>query len=48
MARRIGAMNCVVVAPDGSLDGFNYDAFGYIESVREAQPGWRADPARSW
>ena len=43
VARRIGAMNCVVVAPDGSLDGFNYDAFGYIESVREAQPGWRAD-----
>ncbi len=43
VARRIGAMNCVVVAPDGSLDGFNYDAFGYIASVREAQPGWRAD-----
>lgn len=43
VARRIGAMNCVVVAPDGSLDGFNFDAFGYIASVREAQPGWRAD-----
>jgi shikimate dehydrogenase len=43
VARRIGAMNCVVVAPDGSLDGYNHDAFGYIESVREAQPGWRAD-----
>src|SRR5713101_5708423 len=43
IARRIGAMNCVVVAPDGSLQGQNYDAFGYIESVREAQPTWRAD-----
>jgi shikimate dehydrogenase len=43
LARRIGAMNCVVVAPDGSLAGYNYDAFGYIESIREAQPGWRAD-----
>ena len=43
VARRIGAINCVVVAPDGSLDGQNHDAFGYIESVREAQPGWRAD-----
>ncbi|HEY7662637.1 MAG TPA: NAD(P)-binding domain-containing protein, partial [Xanthobacteraceae bacterium] len=42
-ARRIGAVNCVVVAPDGSLDGQNHDAFGYIESIREAQPGWRAD-----
>ena len=43
LAHRIGAMNCVVVAPDGSLEGQNHDAFGYIESIREAQPGWRAD-----
>jgi shikimate dehydrogenase len=43
LARRIGAMNCVVVARDGSLTGQNHDAFGYIESVREAQPAWRAD-----
>ena len=43
MARRIGAVNCVVVAPDGSLTGNNYDAFGYVESVREAHPRWRAD-----
>src|SRR5262245_49676238 len=43
LARRIGAVNCVVVAPDGSLEGRNHDGFGYIESVREAQPGWRAD-----
>jgi shikimate dehydrogenase len=43
VAKRIGAMNCVVVRPDGSLAGFNYDAFGYIVSIREVQPGWRAD-----
>jgi shikimate dehydrogenase len=43
VARRIGAVNCVVVASDGSLEGQNHDAFGYIESIREAQPGWRAD-----
>jgi shikimate dehydrogenase len=43
LARRIGAVNCVVVAPDGSLEGRNHDGFGYIESVREAQPDWRAD-----
>jgi shikimate dehydrogenase len=43
LARRIGAVNCVVVAADGSLMGQNHDAFGYIESVREAQPTWRAD-----
>jgi shikimate dehydrogenase len=43
LARRIGAVNCVAVRPDGSLAGANHDAFGYVESVREAQPGWRAD-----
>lgn len=43
LARRIGAVNCVVVAADGSLEGRNHDGFGYIESVREAQPKWRAD-----
>src|SRR5258707_4633311 len=43
MARRIGAVNTIAVAPDGSLDGQNTDAFGYVESIREAQPGSRAD-----
>jgi shikimate dehydrogenase len=43
LARRIGAINCVVVMADGSLDGRNYDGFGYIQSVLEADPGWRAD-----
>ncbi|MFN3891482.1 MAG: shikimate dehydrogenase [Beijerinckiaceae bacterium] len=43
VARAIGAVNCVVVAKDGRLRGFNYDAFGYVESLRETAPGWRAD-----
>ncbi len=43
LARRIGAINCVVVAPDGALDGYNYDGFGYIQSILEAYPNWRAD-----
>ncbi len=42
-ARRIGAINCVVVRPDGSLFGRNHDGWGYIESIIEAAPGWRAD-----
>ena len=42
-ARRIGAMNTVVVQPDGSLKGFNHDGFGYIQSLLDAQPDWRAD-----
>lgn len=43
VARRIGAVNTVVVAPDGSLDGCNTDAFGYIASIRDARPDWRAE-----
>ena len=43
VARRIGAMNCVVVAADGSLEGYNHDAFGYLHSILEAKPDWRAD-----
>jgi shikimate dehydrogenase len=43
LARRIGAVNTVVVAADGSLEGQNTDAFGFVESIRETQPAWRAD-----
>ena len=42
LAKRIGAVNCVVVQADGSLKGQNYDAFGFIESIKECQPHWRA------
>lgn len=42
LAQRIGAINCIVVQPDGSLHGFNNDGFGYIQSLRDAQPDWRA------
>jgi shikimate dehydrogenase len=38
LARRIGAANCVIVRPDGSLLGRNYDAFGFLESIRERVP----------
>ena len=40
LARRIGAMNTVVVAPDGSLEGSNTDAYGFRESLRDAAPDW--------
>ena len=42
-ARRVGAVNTVVVQPDGSLKGMNTDGFGYIQSLLDAQPSWRAD-----
>src|SRR5579863_1995322 len=41
-ARRIGAMNTVVVAPDGSLEGSNTDVFGFRENLRDRAPGWNA------
>ena len=43
VAQRIGAINTIVVNSDGSLSGFNHDGFGYIQSLLEAQPRWRAD-----
>jgi shikimate dehydrogenase len=42
-ARRMGAINTIVVEADGRLSGFNNDGFGYIQSLLDAQPDWRAD-----
>ncbi len=41
-ARRIGAINTVVVESDGGLHGFNTDGYGFIESVRQGAPTWKA------
>src|SRR5712691_2004515 len=43
LARRIGAMNTVIVASDGSLEGRNTDVYGFRESLRDSAPDW--DPA---
>jgi shikimate dehydrogenase len=43
LARRIGAVNLVVVQPDGSLSGSNTDAYGFLANLRHMRPGWRAD-----
>jgi shikimate dehydrogenase len=43
LARRIGAVNTVVVRGDGSIEGTNTDAFGFIESVRTGAPVWSPD-----
>ena len=43
LAQRIGAVNTVVVEPDGSLTGKNTDGYGYIQSLRDAQPAWKAN-----
>jgi shikimate dehydrogenase len=42
VAKRIGAISCVVARPDGSLFGTNNDWIGFINSVKDEHPGWRA------
>ncbi|WP_162914590.1 shikimate dehydrogenase [Desertibaculum subflavum] len=46
-ARRIGAVNTVVVAEDGTLEGRNTDVIGFVENLRAAAPRFdcRAGPA---
>jgi shikimate dehydrogenase len=43
LAMSIGAISCVVVRPDGALGGTNNDCFGFINSIKQEHPGWRAD-----
>jgi len=43
LARKIGAVNTVVVEQDGTLTGFNNDGNGFIQSLRDADSKWRPD-----
>ena len=45
VARRIGALNTIVVGPDGRTRGTNNDGRGYLHSLREAHPAWQAGAA---
>jgi shikimate dehydrogenase len=40
LARRIGAVNTIVIASDGALEARNTDAFGFRENLRETVPDW--------
>ena len=40
LARRIGAVNTIVVAEDGSLGASNTDIYGFRENLRERAPAW--------
>ncbi len=42
VAQRIGAVNTVVVQNNGTLSGFNTDAYGFLASLRDARPEWKA------
>ncbi len=42
VAKIIGAISCVVVRSDGSLFGTNNDWRGYLGSLKQEHPDWRA------
>jgi shikimate dehydrogenase len=42
LANRIGAVNTLIVAADGSLAGRNTDSFGFIENLRHGAAGFAA------
>jgi shikimate dehydrogenase len=43
LGKRVGAVNLIVVQPDGSLSGSNTDGYGFIQSLRHDRPEWRGD-----
>jgi shikimate dehydrogenase len=42
-ARRVGAVNTVIVGGDGSLSGRNTDGFGFLENLRSGAPHWHPE-----
>ncbi len=42
LARRVGAVNTIVVKEDGKLEGRNTDVFGFMENLKQA--GFTVDP----
>ncbi|MBV8121311.1 MAG: shikimate dehydrogenase, partial [Alphaproteobacteria bacterium] len=40
LARRIGAVNTIVIAEDGSLEARNTDIYGFRENLRDSVPEW--------
>lgn len=41
LAERIGAVNTLVVKDDGTIEGRNTDAFGFLENLRRGAPDWK-------
>jgi shikimate dehydrogenase len=41
-AQRIGAANTLVIDDRGRIEARNTDAYGFLESLKEGAPGWRA------
>jgi shikimate dehydrogenase len=43
MAERIGAVNTVLVDPDGRTRGLNSDGIGFLANLRQQAPDWRPE-----
>lgn len=43
VARRVGAVNTVTVAADGTLEGRNTDAYGFLAALQDGAPNWVAE-----
>lgn len=43
IAKRIGAINTIVIDSSGQLCGYNNDGFGYLHSLYEVNPAWKAN-----
>ena len=41
-ARRIGAVNTIVVDGEGRLEGRNTDGYGFLAHLKASAPGWRS------
>ncbi|MCY4007587.1 MAG: shikimate dehydrogenase [Rhodobacteraceae bacterium] len=44
-AALMGAVNTLTISESGRIHGDNTDGFGFLESLTEGRPGWRADAA---
>jgi len=43
LARQMGAVNTVKIAPDGTMTGFNTDGIGLVTNLKKSVPGWPKD-----
>jgi shikimate dehydrogenase len=42
VGQRAGSVNTLFFRPDGRIEGTSTDGYGFLESIREQAPGWRA------
>lgn len=42
LAQKVGAVNTLIVGPDGKISGLTTDGFGFLASLASSQPGWQA------